>query len=114
MANFRIPLEGVTTAQILGSGRILNGNPGSPHGGMDLPAPLGHQCTPRNAGASRWRRSCSSLGKPSVVDHGLGFYTFYGHLSEIDAKAGDTVETGAVLGKVGATGALPGRTCIGG
>ncbi len=38
----------------------------------------------------------------------LGIYTFYGHLSEIDVKVGDDLETGAVLGKVGATGRVTG------
>jgi murein DD-endopeptidase MepM/ murein hydrolase activator NlpD len=43
-----------------------------------------------------------------VLDHGLGIYTFYGHLSEIDAKVGHTLDAGAVLGKVGATGRVTG------
>src|SRR6267154_2781515 len=34
---FRIPLDGVTTGSNFGRRRILNGNPGSPHGGADLP-----------------------------------------------------------------------------
>jgi murein DD-endopeptidase MepM/ murein hydrolase activator NlpD len=38
----------------------------------------------------------------------LGIYTFYGHLSEIDVKVGDELETSAVLGKVGATGRVTG------
>jgi murein DD-endopeptidase MepM/ murein hydrolase activator NlpD len=47
-------------------------------------------------------------GNTVVIDHGLGVYTFYGHLSEIDVKVGDELETSAVLGKVGATGRVTG------
>src|SRR6267142_3351676 len=47
-------------------------------------------------------------GNTVVLDHGLGIYTFYGHLSEISARAGDILEAGDVLGKVGATGRVTG------
>jgi murein DD-endopeptidase MepM/ murein hydrolase activator NlpD len=39
-----------------------------------------------------------------VIDHGLGLYTFYGHLESIAVRVGDTVEAGDPLGRVGATG----------
>src|SRR5258708_27900937 len=38
---FQIPLDGVTTGSNFGKRRILNGNPGSPHGGMDFPGTTG-------------------------------------------------------------------------
>jgi murein DD-endopeptidase MepM/ murein hydrolase activator NlpD len=105
---FRIPVDGVTTGANFGKRRILNGNPGSPHSGVDLPGATG---TPVHA-AQRGRVVLAAelffSGNTVVVDHGLGIYTFYGHLSEIDVKPGDAVETGAVLGKVGATGRVTG------
>jgi murein DD-endopeptidase MepM/ murein hydrolase activator NlpD len=38
------------------------------------------------------------------VDHGNGFATRYGHMSEIDVKVGQQVKLGQSLGKVGTSG----------
>ncbi len=43
-------------------------------------------------------------GQTIVLDHGLGLYTFYGHLESIAVGVGDVVEAGTPLGRVGATG----------
>ena len=43
-------------------------------------------------------------GKMVEIDHGNGFSTRYGHLSEVEVKAGQTVRTGQVIGKIGSTG----------
>jgi len=105
---FRVPLDGVAAGSNFGKRRILNGNPGSPHGGADLPGTTG---TPVHA-AQRGRVVLADelffAGNTLVLDHGLGIYTFYGHLSEISAKVGDILEAGDVLGKVGATGRVTG------
>ena len=106
--NFRIPLDGVTTGSNFGKRRILNGNPGSPHGGMDLPGTTGTPVHAAQRGRVALAEELFFSGNTVVVDHGLGIYTFYGHLSEIDVKVGDAVETGALLGKVGATGRVTG------
>ncbi len=105
---FRIPLDGVTTGTNFGRRRILNGNPGSPHGGVDLPGATGTPVHAAQRGKVVLAEELFFAGNTVVVDHGLGIYTFYGHLSEVDVKVGDAVETGAVLGKVGATGRVTG------
>jgi len=100
---FRIPLDGVTTGSNFGKRRILNGNPGSPHGGADLPGVTGTTVHAAQRGKVALAEELFFSGNTVVLDHGLGIYTFYGHLSEIDVKAGDVLEAGTVLGKVGAT-----------
>jgi murein DD-endopeptidase MepM/ murein hydrolase activator NlpD len=106
--NFRIPLDGVTTGANFGRRRILNGNPGSPHSGADLPGATGTPVHAAQRGRVALAEELFFAGNAVVVDHGLGIYTFYGHLSEIGVKVGDAVEAGALLGKVGATGRVTG------
>jgi murein DD-endopeptidase MepM/ murein hydrolase activator NlpD len=105
---FRIPLDGVTTGSNFGKRRILNGNPGSPHSGMDLPGATGTPVHAAQRGRVALAEELFFSGNTVVLDHGLGIYTLYAHLSEIDVRAGDSLETGAVLGKVGATGRVTG------
>jgi murein DD-endopeptidase MepM/ murein hydrolase activator NlpD len=105
---FRIPLDGVTTGSNFGKRRILNGNPGSPHGGMDLPGTTGTPVHAAQRGNVALAEELFFSGNTVVLDHGLGIYTFYGHLCEIDVKAGDVLDAGAELGKVGATGRVTG------
>ena len=105
---FRVPLDGVTTGSNFGKRRILNGQPGSPHGGVDFPAITGTPVHAAQSGRVALAQELFFSGNTVVVDHGLGVYTFYGHLSAIDVKAGDTVNSGQVLGKVGATGRVTG------
>jgi murein DD-endopeptidase MepM/ murein hydrolase activator NlpD len=105
---FRVPLDGVTTGSNFGKRRILNGNPGSPHSGLDLPGATGTPVHAAQRGRVVLAEELFFAGNAVVVDHGLGIYTFYGHLSEINVKVGDILEPGAVLGKVGATGRVTG------
>jgi len=105
---FRIPLDGVTMGSNFGKRRILNGNPGSPHGGADFPAVTGTPVHAAQRGRVALAEGLFFSGNTVVLDHGLGIYTFYGHLSEIAVNVGDALETGAVLGKVGATGRVTG------
>jgi len=106
--DFRVPLDGVTTGGNFGKRRVLNGQPGSPHSGVDFPALTGTPVHSAQSGRVALAQELFFSGNTVVVDHGLGIYTFYGHLSEIDVKAGDALQYGQVLGKVGATGRVTG------
>jgi murein DD-endopeptidase MepM/ murein hydrolase activator NlpD len=43
-------------------------------------------------------------GNTVVVDHGLGIFSLYGHLSTIAVNPGDSISTGQTLGQSGETG----------
>jgi len=105
---FRVPLDGVKTGGNFGKRRVLNGQPGSPHSGVDFPAPTGTPVHAAQRGRVVLAEPLYFSGNTVLVDHGLGVYTLYGHFSEIAVKPGDLVETGALLGKVGATGRVTG------
>lgn len=105
---FRIPLDGVTSGKNFGKRRVLNGQPGSPHGGLDLPGATGTPVYAAQSGRVVLAEELFFSGNTVVMDHGLGMYTFYGHLSEISVRVGDEVSSGALLGKVGATGRVTG------
>lgn len=105
---FRLPLEGARNAKNFGRRRVLNGQPRSPHSGVDLPAPAGTPIHAAQRGRVVLAEELFYAGNAVVMDHGLGMYTFYGHMQSIGVAVGDVVEKGAVLGKVGATGRVTG------
>jgi murein DD-endopeptidase MepM/ murein hydrolase activator NlpD len=105
---FRMPLDGVTKGANFGRRRVLNGQPRSPHSGVDLAATTGTPVHASQTGRVVLAEPLFVAGNSVILDHGLGIYTLYCHLSEIDAKVGDKIAVGAVLGKVGATGRVTG------
>ena len=106
-SDFLEPVNGKRTG-IFGSVRIMNGQPRNPHNGEDIGAPLGTEVAATNDGIVRITVDHIFSGKGVFVDHGLGFYSMYFHLSEILVKDGDLVTAGQVIGKVGATGRATG------
>jgi hypothetical protein len=105
---FRVPLDGVTSGGNFGKRRVLNGTPRSPHTGVDFPAPTGTPIHASQRGKVVLAEPLYFSGNTVLIDHGLGVFTFYCHMVSIDAKVGDLVEPGTLLGKVGATGRVTG------
>ncbi len=101
------PVNGRRTG-IFGSVRIMNGQPRNPHNGEDISAPLGTDVLATNDGIVRLTVEHFFSGKGIFVDHGLGFYSMYFHLSEVLVKDGEPVKAGQIVGKVGATGRATG------
>ncbi len=106
-SDFIEPVNGKRTG-IFGSVRIMNGQARNPHNGEDIGAPIGADVVATNDGIVRITVDHIFSGKGVFVDHGLGFYSMYFHLSEILVKDGDLVRAGQLIGKVGATGRATG------
>jgi murein DD-endopeptidase MepM/ murein hydrolase activator NlpD len=108
VAGFEWPTIGRITG-VYGSQRILNGNPRAPHWGLDIAAPTG---TPVKAPApgviTLTHPDMYFSGGTIFLDHGHGLISSFLHLSEITVEEGQRVETGDLIGKVGATGRATG------
>ena len=80
----------------------------SHHNGIDLAAPAG--TTIRAAGsatvavATEHYTDSGAWGHVVVLDHGNGLTTLYAHLGELLVTAGETVEQGQPIARVGSTG----------
>ena len=104
---FRWPRETRITSPF-GQRRLFNGELRSRHTGVDL---AGRRGAPVRA-AARGRVALTEhlyfAGNAVYVDHGLGVFTGYFHLSEIGVEEGDDLEKGDLVGKVGSTGRVTG------
>ncbi|MDX8451638.1 M23 family metallopeptidase [Mesorhizobium sp. VK9D] len=87
---------GVRTDPILGSAAL--------HTGMDFRAPIGMPAKVTAAGIVTRAGWAGGYGRMVEVDHGNGFATRYGHLSEIDVSVGQKLAAGDVIGKTGSSG----------
>jgi murein DD-endopeptidase MepM/ murein hydrolase activator NlpD len=74
------------------------------HTGLDFRAEVGDPVLVTASGTVTSAGWSGGYGKMVEVDHGNGFATRYGHMSEIDVKVGQQVKIGQSLGKVGTTG----------
>jgi len=74
------------------------------HLGFDLASLRGSPVPSANAGKVVFAGPLGIYGDTVIVDHGLGVFTLYGHLSEITTPAGTEVARGTPVGKTGETG----------
>ena len=91
-----------------GQERVFNGELQSRHTGLDLRGAVGDPVRSAGRGRVALAGDFYFSGNGVFVDHGLGVYTGYFHLSEILESEGDVVDTGDLVGRAGATGRVTG------
>ena len=91
-----------------GGGRTFNGIVTSRHTGTDFAGAVGTPVRAANRGVVRLIGAFYLGGNVIYIDHGEGIVTAYLHLSKQLVAVGDTVQQGAVIGNVGATGRVTG------
>jgi murein DD-endopeptidase MepM/ murein hydrolase activator NlpD len=96
--------EGAITSPF-GVYRVYNdGKYAALHSGQDIAAPVGTQVKAAAPGRVVLAEALDVRGNMVIIDHGWGVFTGYCHFSEILVEAGQMVNTGDVVGKVGNTG----------
>lgn len=78
------------------------------HTGLDILGNTGTEIYAPADGVVVFAGELTIRGNATLIDHGWGVYTGYAHQSEMYVKAGDSVETGQLIGLVGDTGRVEG------
>lgn len=91
-----------------GTRSVFNGESRSPHAGTDFLSPTGTPIHAPAAGRVVLARDLFFTGNTVIIDHGLGVFSMLAHLSRIDVEEAQDLDTGEVVGLVGATGRVTG------
>jgi murein DD-endopeptidase MepM/ murein hydrolase activator NlpD len=105
--SFKKPLASDTTSAF-GTRRLFNGQHRSYHRGTDFRAGIGTPVYGSNSGTVRLAKNLFYSGNIVIVDHGMGIFTNYAHLSEIQVTAGQQIARGYQIGLSGASGRVSG------
>lgn len=79
------------------------------HSGVDIANEAGTPILAAADGVVRHSGWAQGYGMCAVIDHGFGYSTLYGHMSEIVAKEGTPVKRGQTIGRMGSTGTSTGN-----
>ncbi|HEY7885444.1 MAG TPA: M23 family metallopeptidase [Cellvibrionaceae bacterium] len=108
MADFIWPVTGRITG-VYGSQRVYNGEPRSPHYGVDIARPTGTPVVAPAAGQVIFADDdLFYSGGTLIIDHGHGLSSTLIHLSKILVAEGERVEQGQLVAEVGASGRATG------
>jgi len=101
---FSKPLKRLSISTPFGARRIINNKIKYTHSGTDFRARWGTPVKAVLSGRVVIARDFYLTGKTIIINHGLGLYSLYAHLSKFKVKEGDYVKAGQVIGNVGSTG----------
>lgn len=102
-SEFKMPLT-TQLSSTFGRRRVLNGIKKSPHSGLDFRGKTGTPVKASNVGQVVMAQDLYFTGNTVLIDHGIGLFTAYFHLSDIYKDVGEEVKRGEEIGAVGMTG----------
>ena len=108
LAGFQWPTVGPISG-VYGSQRYYNGAAGNPHYGVDVAVPTGTVVLAPAAGVVTFAEpDLFYSGGTVILDHGFRFSSAFLHMSKVLVEVGEEVNSGDVIGEVGATGRATG------
>jgi murein DD-endopeptidase MepM/ murein hydrolase activator NlpD len=102
-----LPVQGVISTPF-GAQRYVNGEPRSPHSGLDIAAPAGTPVQAPLDGKVLLVADMYLNGNTIALGHGNGLVSVYSHMLATRVRQGDWVRAGSILGEVGASGRATG------
>ena len=105
--SFRLPINSKVTS-IYGTKRLFNKKKKGQHLGTDYRAKVGTPIKTANRGKVVLARNLFFTGNTVIIDHGMGIFTMYGHLSKFKVKENVMVEKKTIIGLAGRTGRVTG------
>ena len=101
------PAQGELSSEY-GLQRLINGQPRSPHRGLDYRTGAKAPVQAVNSGTVILTGNHFFAGNSIYIDHGQGVISMYFHLSSIKVSTGQTVSRGQTIGLTGSTGRATG------
>ena len=99
---------GTAVSTEFGLNRLMNKKRNSRHRGTDFRGKTGAPIKPINSGTVVLTDDLFFGGNTLVIDHGMGLYSIYMHLSKFNVSKGDRVTKEDIVGLVGSTGRATG------
>lgn len=95
-------------SEVFGVKRIMNGEKTSVHGGMDYKGETGTPIKAVNSGRVVLKDELFFGGNTLIIDHGMGLFSVYMHLSEFRVSKDEKILKGQIIGLAGMTGRATG------